>query len=267
MQPKTIRPEYGNWDRDLNTIYSGGYIPNFRPLPIPADMQGQDSIAEWQNAMRSHQQQNMINQRNAIADARYEFGLAQEAERQARIEAALGKVSSMFANRDPIYRNYANDTFNLSKVALDDEQSRQAQQLKFALARSGLSGGSSDIDKAAELANKYSFGINQARGYADAQADQLRSQDASIKSSLLGLASTGAVGGGEIGGYAQQALQAVDTTPTAMQNPGQFYVGLFDQIGGAGGGAPVAGNPYMAGSGSSTFRPTAGGVGFQGTVS
>ena len=265
---QAVTPNYTQWQQDRDAVLGGRYRPGFSALPYPTDMQGADSRAQW-DAMNQSAIGNNMNNRA------YEYGLARdamfdaaEAERQARIESALGKVSSMFAGRTPMYNQYANDTFNLSKVALDDEQLNQAQQLKFALARSGLSGGSADIDKHADLGNKYSFGLQQARGFADAAGDQLRGQDSSLKSSLMGLAASGAVGGSQIGSIGADAMNAIDTTPTAMSNPGQFYTGLFDQIGAAGGQQVASGvNPFAPSGASSTFRPTPGGGGYKGTVS
>ena len=212
-----------------------------------------------------------IGQNNLLRQEEYQRGRdemfdAQMMEREARIQSSLGRVSDIFAGRNPIYQQYADDTFGLSKTSLDDEQAMRGRQLKFSLARAGLTGGSTDINKGAELANKYAFGLQQARSHADAAGDSLRGQDSALKSSLMGLAASGAIGGEQMGSLSSEALSAVDSSPAAMQNPGQFYSGLYDQIGMAGGGGFGApqGNPYAGGGGN--FRPS-GAANFSGTVS
>lgn len=254
------------WTEDRDAILGGQYIPGFQPLPYPDDMQGADSKSYWDQMNESALANNYRNQQwdySMERDAMFDMA---EMERQARIQSSLGTISSMFAGRTPMYDAYADDTFDLSKVALDDEQKYQGNQLGFGLARAGLSGGSTDIDKHADLANKYSFGLQQARGHADAAGDSLRGQDSSLKSSLMGLAASGAVDSGQISTIGADALSAVNTTPSAMANPGQFYLGLFDQIGSAGNQMIAGANPYAAGS-SSTFNPTSGAGGYSGTVS
>lgn len=255
----SIDPNY----QTINPYATTGFIP----APYPSDMQGADSMAQWDSM-------NQANEDRLFRDNQWAYQLDRDAmfdqmelDRQFNIESSLGRITDIFAGRSPLYSAYADDTFNLSKIALDDENARNDRQLGFSLARHGLSGGSTDTDKYRDLANKYSFGLQQARGHADAAGDSLRAQDSTLKSSLMGLAASGAVGSDQMSNISGEALSAVNTTPTAMANPQQFYMGLYDQIGAAGmGGAPTATNPYAAGS-SSTFNPTSGGTGFQGTVS
>lgn len=254
---KSIQDQRNN----INTISKGGYVPDFVGSP-------------WQTP----EQQQYLNDKNtANGDREYLRGRdamfdAQQAQREGRIRDAMGSVNSIFSGRTPMYQQFADDTFDLSKFSLDDEQKLNTRQLMFSLARNGLTGGSTDIDKGVDLGNKYAFGLQTARSQADSAGDSLRQQDQSLKSQLLGLASTGAIGGSEIGTIASDSLAGVNTTPSSMQNSGQFYQGLYDKIGTAGGipqGSTSGGgyNPYASSGGSSTYRPTSGGNTYSGTVS
>lgn len=238
-------------DNSQNVV-GGQYVPDYQPI-------GDTTQSRYLiDLNRQNEQIGYQRERDAMFDA-------QMMERDARIQSSLGRVSNIFAGRNPLYGQYADDTYALSKTSLDDEQQMRAQQLKFALARSGLTAGSVDIDKGADLANKYAFGLQQARSHADAAGDTLRGQDSALKSSLMGLAASGAVGGDQMASLSGEALSAVDTSPASMQNPGQFYTGLYDQIGAAGGGgfAQPGANPYSGGGGNYRASPGQ----FSGTVS
>lgn len=159
---------------------------------------------------------------------------AERAAREARIQQSISALNNIFGNRAPVYDRFADETFALNRDRLQDSREQAARQLKFALARAGLSGGSVDVDKSQDADDRYNRGLVDARSYADEQAAQMRAQDQQAKQQLLGVASSGGISSGQMSSMAQNALQGQQR---ALENPpvasglGQVFSGLADTIG------------------------------------
>lgn len=139
-------------------------------------------------------------------DDAYEQARADEERRKAEIEAAQRKIESIFSSPER-QQQYADFTA-AQRAALFSDLDRQKQQndrqLKFSLARSGLSGGSTDIDQNRLLAETYLRGIGEAERRAQRAGAELQSQDQASKQTLFG-----------------QLLSGADAT-TATQNAAQM---------------------------------------------
>jgi hypothetical protein len=149
-----------------------------------------------------------------------------EAERQARISANVSAIDSAYAGREP---QYADFTAALRKQ-YGDELKRQTdvagRNLKFSMARSGLTGGSAAVDAGTELNREASEGAiaaeQQARG---AEAD-LRGADESSRLSMISLAQSG----NDIGNAATQTANALRANIEGARSEGAAQ-GLGDVFG------------------------------------
>lgn len=180
-----------------------------------------------QNRMIQQQHDENLAQQQSILDQQ----LGYELQRQAQISDAMAGVNSAFGNRAPIYQQLENATYDLNRDRLADDRAQNEQQLGFALARSGLSGGSVDVDKNADLLQRYNQGLVQARSHASDAAANARGRDEQLRASLLGMAGSGAIGGGQAYQMASQGLQSQAAAPSYLPGLSNIFQGLSDSIG------------------------------------
>ncbi len=153
-----------------------------------------------------------------------------EDERMANIGSALDAINNMFSNRNGLYNNFENATFDLNRKSLENSFDKNKLKAKFALARGGLSGGSVDTSVNSDLVEGLNKGIINARNYATNQANQFRSRDNQMRAQLSGLAMTGSVSPAQITGGVQ-----LSSSPNASYAPGlnDAFRGIYDNVGGA----------------------------------
>lgn len=155
---------------------------------------------------------------------------AQEAEeqRQARILAATRRIDRIFSSpeRQQQYddfvsalRSYYTQDANRQKVIADRKQ-------KFALARSGLTGGSAAVDAGRQLRDEYNRGVLNAERQAQGAVSDLMSQDQQSRLNLIQLAQTGA----DVSSAAQNAANAMRVNIAGAQERAQAQ-GLGDIFG------------------------------------
>lgn len=128
----------------------------------------------------------------------------QEAQRQANISQNVNQIDNSFANRAPQYQQYLNATRNVYNTELGRQQQIAGRNLKFGLARSGLTGSSVAADQGDELGREMAQGSIQAEQKAQSGLAGLQSQDNSERLQLISLAQSGA----DVGNVATQADQA-----------------------------------------------------------
>lgn len=265
--------------------FAGGGMPTTQPLPKPQQGAPQFQLDPIRNhpdliptdAFYVDAQGNVVQKPSPEQSQLDDLLAAQEAERaarEARIAAALDTINRIFGNRAGVFDEYADTTFDLNRERLGDQRSDTAQQLKFALARAGTLGGSADVDRHAELDERYNESLTDARSFADDRAARLRADEEAAKSALFGVASSGNVTGAQAGSLAQGALGASQSAleaPATMPNLGQNFSGIADVIGqaliaqglrqGRGQGVPGFGNEF------SSFFPGRGNQREEGTIS
>jgi len=143
-----------------------------------------------------------------------------EAQRRAEISAAQQRVEGIFgsAERDSDILDLEDAVRAFLQGDLDRKRTDTARNLKFDLARSGLSKGSVDVDSNKRLGDDFLRGILEVERRSKAAGTNLRSQDQATKSALFsqilgGLDSTTAAN------QATSALtQNIDTSrSTALQ--------------------------------------------------
>ena len=151
----------------------------------------------------------------------------QEAQRQAAISQNVNKIDSAFANRTPQYTQYLNATRNLYNTELGRQQQIASRNLKFGLARNGMTGGSVAADQGDELGREMAQGSIQAEQKAQAGLSGLQSQDNAERLQLISLAQSGA----DVGNVATQSNDALRANLGAAMS-GQTAGSLGDVFGG-----------------------------------
>lgn len=116
-----------------------------------------------------------------------------EKERQAQIASTQQRIESVFADprREQDIGKFLEATRGYYRTDADRQQSDAARNLRFALARSGATGGSFDADTNARLAETYQRGLLEADRRAQANANALRAADQESKQRLFSLAQAG----------------------------------------------------------------------------
>lgn len=151
----------------------------------------------------------------------------QEAQRQSAISSNVNQIDQSFANRAPQYQQYLNATRGLYNTELGRQQGIASRNLKFGLARQGLTGSSVAADQGDELGREMAQGSIQAEQKAQSGLAGLQSQDNAERLQLISLAQSGA----DVGNVATQSADAQRANlGTAMA--GSTAAGLGDVFGG-----------------------------------
>ncbi len=116
-----------------------------------------------------------------------------EMERQAQIKATQGRINQVFDN--PRRARDISDFVSAVRTRNMEDLSRQntdaARELKFALARGGLAGGSVNVDQNRRLADDYNRGLLNVESRAQGAGSQLEAADQDARARLIQLATSG----------------------------------------------------------------------------
>ncbi len=116
-----------------------------------------------------------------------------EMERQERIREAQGRINQVFDN--PRRARDIADFVSATRSKLTEDLNRQntdaARELKFSLARGGLSGGSVNVDQNRRLTDEYNRGLINVEGRAQGAGAQLEAADQDARARLIQLATSG----------------------------------------------------------------------------
>ncbi|MFV7424010.1 hypothetical protein ACNPNN_13155 [Stenotrophomonas geniculata] len=116
-----------------------------------------------------------------------------EMERQERIREAQGRINQVFDN--PRRARDIADFVSATRSKLMEDLNRQntdaARELKFSLARGGLSGGSVNVDQNRRLTDEYNRGLINVEGRAQGAGAQLEAADQDARARLIQLATSG----------------------------------------------------------------------------
>lgn len=118
---------------------------------------------------------------------------ANERERQAQITAATGNVNKVFDDpaRQAQVDKLSSDTTKFYTDDLNQQQAKNALQLKFALARGGQTGGSVQADQGQKLGEDYLKGVVEASRRGQAAGADLKASDEQARVNLLAMAQSG----------------------------------------------------------------------------
>lgn len=116
-----------------------------------------------------------------------------EAQRQAEVARAVSAVNRAYGSpqRAADIADYQAATQELLGQDLARQNAEAQRQTKFALARSGVTGGSFDVDTNRKLAETYQRGVLDVSRKAQGAAAALQAQDQQAKQNLIALAQSG----------------------------------------------------------------------------
>jgi hypothetical protein len=149
-----------------------------------------------------------------------------ERQRKAEIAAAQGRVEGIFSSpqREQQILDFIGSQRGYLQSDLDRQHKKNALQTKFATARSGLSGGSVDVDRNRLLAETYLRGIAEAERRAQNAGADLRSSDQQSKQQLF----SQIIGGADASTAATNAAQMMRIN--AQQAGDDSYFNAFDSL-------------------------------------
>lgn len=154
-----------------------------------------------------------------------------EAKRQAQVAQSVNAINAAYGKpqREQDIVDYQAAVQNLVNQDLGRQHKDASLGTKFALARSGLTGGSYDLDTNRHLAETFQRGVLEATRKAKGAAAQLRAQDQQAKNNLIALAQSGM----DATTAAQQAAEGIRVNlANAQSTAGQESVGdLFSKFG------------------------------------
>jgi hypothetical protein len=143
---------------------------------------------------------------------------AADAARNTAIQGTVSQIQTAYNN--PNRQNQISDyQDNLQKYytnQVNQQEGTNARNLKFADARSGLTGGSAAGDANTQLQKDYSQGLLTATQQAQAGGANLKQSDQNSENQLISLAQAGNM----TGNVAGQVSQAQNTALGAAQNYG-----------------------------------------------
>lgn len=149
----------------------------------------------------------------------------EEAQRAAGIAANIKNINSAFAGRDTQYDQYGQALQGQYETELNRQQAIAARNNKFALARSGLTGGSAAVDAGKLLSQDMQRGTLNAQQQVQGAVAKLRASDEATRQQEISLAQ----GGGDIGDAAVQTANSLRAnignaqTSNVTQNLGNVF--------------------------------------------
>jgi hypothetical protein len=140
------------------------------------------------------------------------------ADRQAQIQDSINQITAAYASpsRTAQYANYGKNLSDYYTSQVNEQEATNARNLKFANARSGLTGGSEAVDSNAQLQKDYTAGLLKASQAAQGGVAALQQSDINAKNQLISLAQQG----GYTGAIPTQIAQSQNASLTAGQNYG-----------------------------------------------
>jgi len=119
------------------------------------------------------------------------------ADRQRQIDSAVGQITTAYNSpqRQQQIQQYGQNLRDYFTGQVNDQAKVNARNLKFATARSGLTGGSADVDANRQFQTDYSKGLLDASRQAQAGTAALQQADANAKNQLISLTQSGAYTG------------------------------------------------------------------------
>jgi len=118
---------------------------------------------------------------------------AANADTQAQIQNSVQQIQNAYSNpnRQSQYTAYGNNLQNYYTGQVNNQEAINARNLKFAMARSGLTGGSASVDSNTQLQKDYTQGLLQATQAATAGVNSLKQADLNSENQLISQAQAG----------------------------------------------------------------------------
>ncbi len=118
---------------------------------------------------------------------------AANAQTQQQIQQSVAAINAAYSSpaRQQQYSQYGNALKDYYTGQVNNQEAINARNLKFAMARSGLTGGSAAVDSNTQLQKDYTTGLLQASNQAQGGQAALENADINSKNQLIGLAEQG----------------------------------------------------------------------------
>lgn len=142
----------------------------------------------------------------------------QQAAQQKQIQQSVAAITAAYSSpqRTQQYDTYGNSLNKYYTDQVNTQEATNARNLKFANARSGLTGGSAAVDSNTQLQKDYTQGLLQASQAAQSGKAALQQSDINAKNQLISLAQQG----NYTGTIPTEVAQAQNTSLGAAQNYG-----------------------------------------------
>lgn len=156
----------------------------------------------------------------------------EEQRRQQAIRQTQGNINSVFDNprRQAEIADFGEAVRQFHTEALNRQKADTDRELKFAIARGGLAGGSTQIDQQGRVAEDFGRGLLEVQRRASGAKADLQAQDQDARSRLLSLATTGldaTTGAQQAAAAMRSSLEAGKSTSMA-QGLGDMFTGVSD---------------------------------------
>jgi hypothetical protein len=150
-----------------------------------------------------------------------------ERKRQDQISGNVDAINQAFAGREPQYAAVSGAIRDRLNTQFQQQRGQATRQNKFALAKSGLTGGSAAVDAGRRLTREAQEGALQVERQAQSAGADLRAKDEGARTQMISLAQSG----GDIGNAAAQTASMLRANLGAAQNA-NLVNGLGDVFGG-----------------------------------
>jgi hypothetical protein len=114
-----------------------------------------------------------------------------EAQRQSQISGNVQSINRAFAGREPQYAQFTQALRERLNTQFGQQRQAATRQNKFALAKSGLTGGSAAIDAGRRLTREGQEGALQVERTAQGAGADLRAKDENARNQMIALAQSG----------------------------------------------------------------------------
>ena len=143
---------------------------------------------------------------------------ASQAAQQAQIQQSVAAINKAYSSpqRQQQYDQYGRNLNDYYTNQVNTQEATNARNLKFADARSGLTGGSAAVDSNTQLQKDYTQGLLQASQAAQGGKAALQQSDINSKNQLVSLAQQG----NYTGTIPTEVAQATNASLGAAQNYG-----------------------------------------------
>ena len=138
------------------------------------------------------------------------------AQQQQQIQQSVQQINNAYSSpqRQAQYQTYQQNLGGYLTGQVNNQEAINARNLKFANARSGLTGGSAATDSNTQLQKDYTQGLLQASQQAQAGTSALEQADINSKNQMISLAQQGNF----TGAIPTQVAQANSANLGAAQN-------------------------------------------------
>lgn len=157
---------------------------------------------------------------------------AAEQQRQQRIQQTIGAIDQVYSSpeREAQYGDFLKANRQFYEQDVNEQKADADRELRFGLARSGLTGGSRANDAGTQLGQNYIKAMLEAERRAQGATADLRSADQSSKLNFISLANSGL----DATTAARQAAESMRTNLQAgmatsrMQGLGDLFSSISD---------------------------------------